>query len=110
MKEKIKEIQDYFIAKILANEFEVTKIGEHVLELIVDGEYKFAIWIANSPDNRRPYHASYEYFIQLKFNQKQALKCHSILKKRIDDYRNITLRKEKEILFLKLKKELAIIN
>jgi hypothetical protein len=109
MKEKIKEIQDYFIGKILSDEFEVINMGEHVIEILVDGEYKFAIWAANTPENRKPYHsAGYEYFIQLKFNEKQALECHSLLKKRIDNYNNITLRKEKEAQYIKLKNELGI--
>ena len=47
MKEKIKEIQDYFKDKILSEDFEVSEVSEHVTTLLVDGEYKFNIWTGN---------------------------------------------------------------
>ena len=107
MKKKIKEVQDYFIAKMLSNEFEITKTNEHIAEILIDGEYKFCIWLSNTPECRVPYHSIHDYFMLLNFTQKQALKMHSILKKHIADYKKNVLLVEKRKQFETLKKELG---
>jgi len=108
MKNEIKIIQDYFIAKILAGEFDVIKIGQHVFELMIDEIYPFAIWIGNGDESTKPYHSSYEYFIQLEFTYKQSLKCASVFKKYIDININTELKREKMKQFNNLKKELGL--
>ena len=107
MKNKIKEIQDYFIAKMLSNDFEITDTSEHVAEILIDGEYRFGIWLANKPENRIPYHGVHNYFMEVKFTRKQALKMHSLLWRHIADYKKNVLLKEKRKQFEALKKELG---
>ena len=107
MKKKIKEVQDYFIAKMLSNEFEITKSGEHIVDILIDGKYEFYIWLSNEPETRIPYHSLSDYFMRIEFTQKQALKMHSILKKHIENYKKNVLLVEKRKQFETLKKELG---
>lgn len=44
MKNKIKEVQDYFKAKILSGDFTVVKAEDIIVDIIIDGEFKFSIW------------------------------------------------------------------
>lgn len=107
MKKKIKEVQDYFLAKMLSYDFEITNTSEHVAEILIDGEYPFIIWLSNKPENRVPYHSVKKYFIAIDFTRKQALKMHSLLYKHIADYKKNVLLKEKRKQFEALKKELG---
>ena len=47
MKNKIKEVQDYFRSKIVMKAYDIKSIDKHLLKVVVDGEYNFSIWIAN---------------------------------------------------------------
>ncbi|KAA6337098.1 hypothetical protein EZS27_014780 [termite gut metagenome] len=57
MEEKIKEVQEYFISKILNEEFEVSveKSSKHILVLVIDEKYEFSIWAANNVEDRAQY-------------------------------------------------------
>jgi len=46
MHEKIKEIQDYFLAKIIAGEFKVKKVSLYTTMIEIDG-FPFIFWTAN---------------------------------------------------------------
>lgn len=50
MKNKIKEIQDYFKTKIILGEFETVVIEKNVIEIKVDSEFKFALWYYSESD------------------------------------------------------------
>ena len=107
MKNKIKEVQDYFIAKMLSNDFKITEMSEHVAEILIDGKYQFNIWLANMPKDRSPYHSWGSYFMEICFTRKQALKMHSNLYKHIADFKKNVLLKEKRKQLEALKKELG---
>jgi len=46
MKEKIKEVQEYFKAKIMAGDYVVTDVKKDKITLTIDGKYEFpfCIW------------------------------------------------------------------
>ena len=48
MKEKITEIQNYFLAKIEAKDFEVTEVKSDCVELLIDGEFEFRFYIGET--------------------------------------------------------------
>ena len=43
MKQKIKELNDYFVAKIVAKDFESVKFDAQIIKILIDGEYEFQI-------------------------------------------------------------------
>ena len=107
MEKKIKQVQDYFIAKILAGEFRITEISEHRLKLIVDEKYPFEIWIANGPTYRRLYEYSNIQFMTLVFTEEQSIRCDSVLQPAIQEWRKEVLLVEKKKQLEQLKKELG---
>lgn len=52
MKEKIKEVQRYFIDKLLNSDFKVINCSEFFLSIKIDNEYVFYIWTKNGPSCR----------------------------------------------------------
>jgi uncharacterized protein YaiE (UPF0345 family) len=107
MEQAIKEVQKYFINKILSGEFEITKKGECTFTVLVDGKYSFCIWMANQPQNRRLYEGELN-FIWVEFTQKQRLKLHSVLRKHYNEYMKNTVMQNKMAELERLKKELNI--
>lgn len=106
MEKKIKEIQNYFMAKLLAGDFRVIKVKEHTLDLIVDEKYSFTIWVANTPISRKLYEYTTQ-FISLSFTQKQSTKLNSVLRPFTDKYKEEVLLAGKRAQLEQLKKELG---
>ena len=106
MEKKIKEIQDYFRAKMLSGDFKITSIDEHTLDLIIDEKYKFVIWVSNSYQYRKLYENAVR-FIDVPFTVTQSKKFDSILKPHTDKFRNDILMVEKKKQLEQLKKELG---
>ena len=109
MQEKIKEVQNYFKNKLLTQDFIMTKISEHTLELEIDHQYQFTIWIGNW--DYKGTVKLYENdcnFMYFNLNQKERLKLHEILNKNVLNYKNNILNSEKLKKFNLLKKELNI--
>ena len=79
MKQKIKEVQEYFISKILSGGFDIIKKDEYTFSLQIDKKYNFEIWMANLPTNRKPKNIHDNNFMDLEFTDKQAIKLDSIL-------------------------------
>ena len=48
MKEKITEIQNYFLAKIEAKDFEVTEVTSEYVTILIDDEYEFKFWLGST--------------------------------------------------------------
>ena len=46
MKNKIKEVQQYFKRKIVSGKYEVTEHGQYSWELKID-DYQFSMWVSN---------------------------------------------------------------
>lgn len=106
MKKKIKEVQDYFKAKLLAGKFKVANITEFGLTLSVDNEYEFQMWIGNPdiPDTRRL--CGENNFLNIMFNQKERIKMHSVTKRYVTEYRKKSLLKDKQEKLRRLQKEI----
>ncbi|KAA6342898.1 hypothetical protein EZS27_009358 [termite gut metagenome] len=107
VEERIKEIQDYFIQKLINGEFEVNeeKCTEAVFHLIIDGKYKFAIWIGISIKYMR-LHAPVDCpnFIELgdfTDEQKESLRAH------IDAQISKNKERKKKVRIRQLQAELA---
>jgi hypothetical protein len=45
MKNKIKEVQDYLKGKILTGDFKTLSSADNVVDIIIDGEFKFSLWV-----------------------------------------------------------------
>lgn len=61
MEQKIKEVKDYFIGKLLKGDFTTDKITEYVLEIIIDKKYHFYLWICNGPNYLHSYYMNGKY-------------------------------------------------
>lgn len=49
MKTQIKEVQDYFINKIVAGDYEVLEVSsKEIGKILIDNEFEFSIWIGTS--------------------------------------------------------------
>lgn len=106
MEEKIKEVQMYFKTKLLSNDFEIEKIDEFNVFLVIDNKYQFVVWIGNwdIPDTRELYPK--DTFMMFELTREERLKLHDVLTDHVSKYRNEILLKEKNELFEKLKNEL----
>jgi hypothetical protein len=102
MKNKIKEVQDYFKAKILAGDFEVKKVSNHVSCIVVDGEFEFSIWAYISFGQWSVDNCMYLG----EFTEEEQKKGLDIFKKIIEGDRLKKLKSEKLKQFNEMKKEL----
>jgi hypothetical protein len=103
---KIKAIQQYFIDKIMAKEFDITSTCHHHIKIRIDKKYYFLIWIANGPTHIRPYCGIGEYFMELDFPEELKGKLYSILEPDIIEAQNSVLQEKRKKL-AELKKELG---
>lgn len=97
MEAMIKEIQDYFKNKLLSNEFEVAKLSEFTIDLLVDSKYLFVIWIANLdiPQSRKNY-SNILSFMDLEFTNGESVQLDKILSPIVLKYRKEVLVEEKK--------------
>ncbi len=98
MKAKIKEIQQYFKNKLLAGEFEVKKINEYYVDVVIDGEYPFVIWVGNMfnyPHTVKTWESG-NNLIKLDFTKEDGLQLCSIIKPAVLKYRKNTLIAQKQ--------------
>ncbi len=108
MEEKIEEVQDYFVNKILAGDFEIEKWTEYVCYIKIDGKYKFNIWVCNEPKETKPCIVHTGYFMDICFTSEQAFCLDSILYPMFKNWKQNVLLKEKKEQYEKLKIELNI--
>ncbi len=96
MEEKIKEVLVYFKNKLLTNDFEISTIEQHTMNLLVDGKYLFVIWMANDDYALSIYDKSFVHFT---LNDKERKKIYSLLKGKFQlNKQNIVLaQKRKEL-------------
>lgn len=97
MQAKIKEVQDYFKSKILNGEFEVSKITEYKIHLVVDSKFEFVIWAGNTdiPEVRKNTKTELS-FMNLELSNNEAIQLDKILKQTIFEFRKNVLIKQKE--------------
>jgi len=107
MKEQIKQVQDYFKNKMLSNDFEITEIEEYRIELLIDHEYNFTIWIGNVniPESRKLYKGKLS-FMDIEMSDEDAIKMNDILLPAINKFRKEILLSEKMKEIGQLKNEL----
>ena len=103
---KIKELNDYFVNKLVNGEYEVEKSDKYTVMVNIDG-YRFDIWIANGESNLHTYGQGFNgNFMELFFDSDQKSMVYKNLTR---DERSIMLlmeaieNKEKEIERLKSK-------
>lgn len=53
IEKKIKEVQDYFLSKLIMGDYTVRGNDSYKLWVVIDGKYNFILWIANGADNLR---------------------------------------------------------
>lgn len=70
MKDKIKEVQDYFIDKMIAKEYKVTETKDSSLKIMIDDRYFFWLWAYNSYDTVSIFLIE-ENFMYLEFTDEQ---------------------------------------
>jgi hypothetical protein len=114
MEIKIKEVQDYFKAKMLAGEFEMLDVETYQCSIRIDGKYDFFIWTANLqiPKTVKPYKGYTDHinFIDLPFAENESIEFCRVLEPIINSYQKASIEKEiaeKEAAVAKLKEEYA---
>lgn len=110
MKKQIKEVQDYFKNKLFSNDFDIAKIGEYNIELVIDEDYKFVFWIGNIDiPHTRKQNSDKISFMDLQFANDEAVKFHELLLPVINQYRKDTLLIQKRNELEQLENELSAI-
>jgi len=103
MKTQIRQIQDYFIGKILAGEFKVETCREHVIIVNVHG-YIFSFWGNVGVYGGHQYLGTGDYFMELNIEGEALEQVANIMKVHHDQYIIEVIRnKENELNELKLK-------
>ena len=107
MKNKIKEVQDYFKSKLFAQDFKIEKVSEYQIEISIDLEYKFIIWTGNQdiPRSRKNYDGALS-FMDLQLNVHESEKLHGILSPVVKKYRAEVLLNQKKLELEKLQREI----
>ena len=98
MKEMIKKCQQYFKNKLLAGEFEVIEITENYVNVVIDSEYPFSIWVGNMfdyPHTVKTWELG-RNLITLDFTKEDGLQLCSIIKPQVLQYRKNTLIAQKQ--------------
>ena len=107
--DKIKEISEYFIDKVVKGEYKLTKSNKHTATILIDDTYSFSMWIGNSKSHYDFYDNSFCSFnavpISMKHLQSRGW-CH--MKKYLAEMDRTAERLEKLKQFEKLKVELNI--
>ena len=102
MKEKIKEVQDYFKSKLLAKDFEIEIIDSFAAYITIDGIYHFTIWIGNPQVPKSTNQHYGKSFIDMGLSDEDCCKLHELISADVATY----LKKIKEKQLEQLKKEL----
>ena len=106
MEKKIKEVQDYFRAKILAKEFETKEITEYVYTILVDGKFEFSIWVGNFDIVESIKLYGGKNTIWFEFNNDERKEIKALLLPDIIKYKREKLESERQQRIDKLKAEL----
>lgn len=80
MKEKIKEVQNYFVDKIVRGLYKVDEITEHTIVVVVDKKYRFKLWTANGVHHFEVYNSGGS-FMNLDFTEKEKEAAYKIASK-----------------------------
>ena len=79
LKDRIKELNDYFVNKLVNGEYEVEKSDKYTVMVNIDG-YRFNIWIGNEGSNLQTYGEGFDSnFMELFFDSDQKSMVYSNL-------------------------------
>ena len=71
LKSRIKELNDYFVEKLVKGEYDIEKRNDYTVMVNVNG-YRFNIWISNGEMNVKTYGLGFDgNFMELFFNEGQ---------------------------------------
>ncbi len=98
MENKIKQVHDYFVSKIVRNEIENAEPNEYTVRFTVEG-YKFAIWVINGQKQLKCYSNGEDVnFMDLQFSEEEKETIYKnliALKDDIFKQREIAILEEK---------------
>lgn len=84
IKEKIKEVNDYFVEKLLKGEYSVELIDRYTILVKIDGEYVFSIWSVNYIENLETYNNGSFMLLSFTYEQKEIL--YKVFNKYVKDF------------------------
>jgi hypothetical protein len=98
MKNKIKEVQDYFKNKIVAGDYEVIETTEHFAVIEIDSEYIFCLWLANGHGSFSLWENKYN-FIDIVFDGDEKILAHEEISPQYKKFikTELILQKRKEL-------------
>ncbi len=73
IKATLKRANDYFVQKLMDGDFEIEQETDCHVTAVIDGQYKFMLWCANTPCCFRVYEQEVAT-MDLKFNNSQKIK------------------------------------
>jgi len=111
MKKQIKKVNDYFKSKMLSKDFEIIKVDEYIMEILIDNEYKFVIWIGNLhiPESRKCYSSALS-FMDVQFEEEESFKLNELLQPEIIKFRKEVLINRKKEELEQLQNELSSLS
>ena len=103
MKEKIKEVRDYFKKRIVDGDYEITEVKENSIVILID-DYEFSLWTANENYGLSLYLDS---FMNVKFDRTEKLSIYNNLRPTIIKNKRDVLMVAKKAELKKLQEEIA---
>lgn len=110
MDEKIKEVQEYFINKIVKHDYEIKEFDKYTCTISIDEKYPFTLWIANDFHIFQYRTSGENCFVLREFKQKEKDRIANYLRKVIGKKAAEKERTGKLAEYEKLKLELGIDN
>ena len=105
MKKQIREVQDYFVNKMFENHMCITEIGEHTLNVTIDEEYTFKLWICMGAEGVKTWNGVGGNFMELPINKTQSKKLWKVLNPIIKKHHDTVLKRQKMKEYNRIKKE-----
>lgn len=79
IEQKIKEVNDYFVNKLVNKDYEIQITDKYSVTVMIDGKYTFSIWISNGYKHISCDVASQTSFMVLDFTEYQKLDIYNNL-------------------------------
>jgi hypothetical protein len=104
MKNKIKEVHDYFKNKIIEGDYIVFKKTSYVWSIEIDKEFKFYLWISNGSSSLECYEHD-NNFMNIQLSLKERKLAFKDIEKGIKEHDINVLKVARKIKYESLKKE-----
>jgi len=102
METQIKQVNDYFVQKLMNQDFELTYITSALATVLIDAKYQFTFWIANSKNDFECYKMEVN-FMDLDFTPEQREFLYTYFRELYTKNEKEALLEEKERIEKKLK-------